>query len=351
MAAEFLTGCACVRDCAACDGCACRAAAPPHLLAGPGKSNDGREAAAAPGLCYSASKRIVVPPSVPVYECNVRCACTERCANRVLQLGPRVRVEVFKTRVKGWALRAAEAVARGTFVCEYTGEVITNDEAERRGERYDAIGFSTLYDLDYNASPEAAEDPARAAGEAESENMYTIDATYTCGVARFLNHSCEPNLQNYSVWVDNLDPAMPRIAFFAAKDIAEGEECAHHRTACPFRARCSPCSARRPRGRGSHDIGRIAGATPRREAGPRARARSCDPRVPPPIAPAACAPLRDIAASCTYPLQADIRLQVRHARGEPRQGRAVPLRGRLLSPRALLTSGRPYGSSRLALAL
>jgi hypothetical protein len=34
------------------------------------------------------------------------------------------------------------------FVCEYTGEIIASEEAERRGVIYDAQGFSTLFDLD-----------------------------------------------------------------------------------------------------------------------------------------------------------------------------------------------------------
>ena len=70
-------------------------------------------------------------------------------------------------------------------------------------------GFSTLFDLD-------------SAGEERCE--YTIDATYRCGVARFLNHSCAPCLRQTSVWVDTLDLMLHRIAFFATRDIAPGEE-------------------------------------------------------------------------------------------------------------------------------
>lgn len=37
--------------------------------------------------------------------------------------------------VQGWAVRAAEFIPRGTFVCEYVGEVLNDSEANRRGER------------------------------------------------------------------------------------------------------------------------------------------------------------------------------------------------------------------------
>ena len=118
-----------------------------------------------------------------------------------------MRIEVFKTKYKGWAVRALQPIPSGTFVMEYLGEVITTEEAERRGVEYDKSGFSTLFDLD-------------SAGD----NEYTIDATYQCGVARFLNHSCAPNLRQYSVWVDTPSLALPRIAFFATRNIAPLEE-------------------------------------------------------------------------------------------------------------------------------
>ena len=35
---------------------------------------------------------------------------------------------------------------------------------------------------------------------------------------------CDPNLAVYGVWINHLDPRLPRIALFAKKDIARGEE-------------------------------------------------------------------------------------------------------------------------------
>ena len=74
--------------------------------------------------------------------------------------------------------------------------------------RYDKSGFSTLFDLD----------------SAGVDCEYTIDATYRCGVARFLNHSCDPNLRQTSVWVETLSLALPRIAFFSTRRIKPLEE-------------------------------------------------------------------------------------------------------------------------------
>ena len=160
-------------------------------------------------VAYDENARLCVKPGTPVYECNAACSCPGDCGNRVVQRGICTSLQVFKTRYKGWALRALQRIPSGTFVCEYTGEVIPTDEAERRGVEYDKGGFSTLFDLD-------------SAGDAACE--YTIDATYRSGVASFLNHSCAPNLAQTSVWVDTASLALPRIAFFALRDIEPFEE-------------------------------------------------------------------------------------------------------------------------------
>lgn len=35
---------------------------------------------------------------------------------------------------------------------------------------------------------------------------------------------CDPNLVVFNVWVNCLDPDLPKIALFAARDIRKGEE-------------------------------------------------------------------------------------------------------------------------------
>lgn len=89
---------------------------------------------------------------------------------------------------------------------EYVGEIITSEEAERRGQIYDRQGATYLLDLDY------------------LEDVYTLDAAYYGNISHFVNHSCDPNLQVYNVFIDNLDERLPRIAFFATRTIRAGEE-------------------------------------------------------------------------------------------------------------------------------
>ena len=36
----------------------------------------------------------------------------------------------------GWGVKTLENIKKGTFVVEYVGEVISNEEAEERGRKY-----------------------------------------------------------------------------------------------------------------------------------------------------------------------------------------------------------------------
>ncbi|KAK9761285.1 hypothetical protein K7432_013926 [Basidiobolus ranarum] len=99
-----------------------------------------------------------------------------------------------------------EPIPKGTFVEEYVGEIITNEEAEKRGQAYDACGLTYLFDLDFESG-------------AESDCDFTIDAYRYGNVSHFFNHSCEPNLRVYPVFVDHWNLKLHRLAFFAIKDI------------------------------------------------------------------------------------------------------------------------------------
>ena len=148
----------------------------------------------------------------PIYECNRRCACGPDCINRVVQNGRKHKLAIFRTdNGCGWGVKAMERISAGSFVVEYVGEVITNEEAEERGKKYDAEGRTYLFDLDFNE------------GEGE-DNMYTVDAAFYGNLSHFVNHSCDPNLNIFNVFINNLDPNMPQLALFAKREIKKGEQ-------------------------------------------------------------------------------------------------------------------------------
>jgi len=64
------------------------------------------------------------------------------CTRQALQL------QLFKTRSRGWGLRTLTPVRKRQYVCEYIGEIISEEIAERRGEGYDKNGASYLWTPD-----------------------------------------------------------------------------------------------------------------------------------------------------------------------------------------------------------
>lgn len=191
---------------------------------------------------YDEKGRIILEEGFLVYECNSMCSCHKECPNRVLQKGVQVKIEVYKTKHKGWAVRAAQVISRGTFICEYLGEVLNDQEANKRGERYDNEGCSYLYDIDAHID---------ATDLIDGVQPYVIDATKYGNVARFINHSCLPNLVNYQVLVESMDCQLAHIGLYASRDIAVGEELAYDYRykllpgkGCPCNCGASNCRGR-----------------------------------------------------------------------------------------------------------
>lgn len=161
-------------------------------------------------FAYTKHSKLRIDVGSPIYECNKRCACGPECVNRVVQKGRKHKLAIFRTdNGCGWGVKALENIRSGSFVVEYVGEVITSEQAEERGKKYDAEGRTYLFDLDFNL------------GE---ENLYTVDAAFYGNLSHFVNHSCDPNLNIFNVYINCLDPNMPQLCLFAKRDIKKGEQ-------------------------------------------------------------------------------------------------------------------------------
>jgi SET domain-containing protein len=85
-----------------------------------------------------------------------------------------------KRTATGLGLFALNTIPRDKRIIEYTGEIITGEEIDKKGGKY-------LFELD----------PNRA-----------IDGTSRSNLARYINHSCRPNAKAYTsgnrIWVWSL---------------------------------------------------------------------------------------------------------------------------------------------------
>jgi hypothetical protein len=70
------------------------------------------------------SNGILIKGKPLIYECNEQCRCPLSCRNRVTQRGLDVHLEVFRTSDKRWGVRSWDPIAPGTFISEYTGQVV-----------------------------------------------------------------------------------------------------------------------------------------------------------------------------------------------------------------------------------
>ncbi|MCJ1263324.1 hypothetical protein MMC22_003194 [Lobaria immixta] len=171
------------------------------------------------------------------YECdNTNCNIgANYCTNRSFE-GLRQRckaggkynigVEVIKTLDRGHGVRSNRSFEPNQIIVEYTGEIITQDECDdRMNKRYKDSECYYLMDFD---------------------QQMILDATRG-SIARFINHSCEPNCRMIKWTV----AGKPRMALFAGdRGIMTGEELTYDYNFNPYsvknvqKCRCGAPSCR-----------------------------------------------------------------------------------------------------------
>ncbi|CAA7041714.1 unnamed protein product [Microthlaspi erraticum] len=115
------------------------------------------------------------------------------------------RLRFQQSKIHDWGLVALEPIDAEDFVIEYVGELIRSSISEIRERQYEkmGIGSSYLFRLD---------------------DGYVIDATKRGGIARFINHSCEPNCYTKIISVEG----KKKIFIYAKRHIDTGEEISYN---------------------------------------------------------------------------------------------------------------------------
>lgn len=111
------------------------------------------------------------------------------------------RLKFGRSPVHAWGMFAIEAIEPEQFVIEYVGELLRSRLADGREHEYEAHGLDSSYLF-------------------RVDDEWVVDATRKGGLARFINHSCDPNCYTKIITVEGLK----KIAIYAKRLIRPGEE-------------------------------------------------------------------------------------------------------------------------------
>ncbi|XP_074344804.1 histone-lysine N-methyltransferase EZA1 isoform X2 [Apium graveolens] len=142
------------------------------------------------------------------------------CGNMRLLLRQQQRILLAKSDVAGWGAFLKNSVNKNDYLGEYTGELISHREADKRGKIYDRANSSFLFDLN---------------------EQYVLDAYRKGDKLKFANHSSNPNCYAKVMLV----AGDHRVGIFANERIEASEELFYDYRYGPDQA---PEWARRPEG-------------------------------------------------------------------------------------------------------
>lgn len=155
-------------------------------------------------------------------------------------------------------LRCPQDLQKGQFIDTYRGEIITDDEAERREKTRTVDQNNYFMNFDKHTpyrmmTPEELEASLPRSDFAEIKRLvkkgkyeteinkdngqevelwlnpqynhpYVCDGMNHGGPSKFMNHSCEPNCRIFTASYNHADENIYDIAFFAAEGIPAGTE-------------------------------------------------------------------------------------------------------------------------------
>ncbi|KAL7268798.1 hypothetical protein RUND412_008559 [Rhizina undulata] len=117
-------------------------------------------------------------------------------------------------------LRCPQEIKKGSFIDSYLREVISPEEAHRRATEVNRNSLSYLFDLDKFEEPEESQMDYY---DEPQKLKYAINEQFCGGITRFINQSCDPNLDIYTVAWNRRGYSVYELALFALRDIGQYE--------------------------------------------------------------------------------------------------------------------------------
>eukprot|EP00834_Sanchytrium_tribonematis_P003889 NODE_168_length_14557_cov_0.729008.p3 type:complete len:555 gc:universal NODE_168_length_14557_cov_0.729008:7183-8847(+) len=167
------------------------------------------------------------------------CPVSSHCKNMRFQNREFKNIELIKTELKGFGIISKEEIDKDEFILEYVGEYITETKFHKRIVEYTKKKHQHFYGMQLRQSE-------------------YVDATKKGGLARFCNHSCNPNC-TIQQWIVN---DRLRMGLFAIRDIGVDEELTFdynfERFGTPQKCYCGETNCRGYIGQAKEDMTEIA---------------------------------------------------------------------------------------------
>eukprot|EP00268_Persea_americana_P030655 TRINITY_DN2970_c0_g1_i7.p1 TRINITY_DN2970_c0_g1~~TRINITY_DN2970_c0_g1_i7.p1 ORF type:complete len:691 (-),score=102.33 TRINITY_DN2970_c0_g1_i7:299-2371(-) len=193
-------GCDCVSGCSF--GCSCI------------RKNGGQ-------LVYDSSA-ILLRGKPLIYECGRMCRCPPNCQNRVTQMGVKHQLEVFRSRETGWGVRSLDLIRAGAFICEYSGIVLTEQQAAVIAMNGDNLIHPNRFPgrwVEWGDISSVFPQYIRPAFPTLPQLNFAMDVSRMRNVACYFSHSSSPNVLVQFVLYDHYNVLYPHLMLFAMENI------------------------------------------------------------------------------------------------------------------------------------
>lgn len=173
------------------------------------------------GFAYD-SNGLLVRGKPVIFECGPHCRCPATCQNRVSQRGVRNRFEVFRSRETGWGVRSLDLIQAGSFICEYTGVVLTRQQAQLFSMNGDALVYPNRFGerwAEWGDLSQIFSDYVRPSYPSVPPLDFGMDVSRMRNLACYMSHSSCPNVLVQLVLYDHSNTAFPHLMLFAMENI------------------------------------------------------------------------------------------------------------------------------------